>query len=63
MWLKSHDIWDINVANAFDLLSTIRNSKLENDTFDFDITFFRTLTTESVPLIDDLQPCFLNIVI
>lgn len=57
MWLKLDEIHDINVDNAFDLLSTIGNCNVESGILELDIDLFRTLTSDKYRN-DDLQSCF-----
>lgn len=55
-WLKDEELSGVNVDNAFDLLSTIGNGSVENDTLELGIDVFRTLTSKSEPWIAELQP-------
>jgi len=40
-WMIDEELHDVNVDNAFDLLSSIENSKYSNNVFELDVNFFR----------------------
>ena len=48
-WLEQNEIYDVNIDNAFDLLSSVADGKTENGTLELDISFFRDLTTNDIP--------------
>lgn len=59
LWLKADEIYDINIENAFDLLSTLGDCKTEDGTLEFDATMFRELIASSDKIMDELRSCFL----
>ena len=54
-WIQDKEISEVNVDNAFDLLSTIGTGKFENDTLELGIEAFRKLTATPNNLIDELK--------
>ena len=54
-WIQDKEISEVNVDNAFDLLSTIETGKFENDTLELGIEAFRKLTATPNNLIDELK--------
>lgn len=54
-WIQDKELSEVNVDNAFDLLSTIGTAKLENDTLELGIDEFRKLTEKPNNLSDELQ--------
>ena len=46
-WLQSDEIYDVNVDNAFDLLSAFGNCKVVEDVLEFDIDLFRKMVEEN----------------
>ena len=54
-WIQDKEISEVNVDNAFDLLSTIGTGKFENDTLELGIEAFRELTATPNNLIDELK--------
>lgn len=54
-WLHRDEIYDVNIDNAFDLLSTFDDSSLNNETLELGIKVFRNYLTISDVLIVALQ--------
>ncbi len=54
-WLNEHEIHDVNVDNAFDLLSTFEGSIVNNDILEFGIKAFRKYSTEKGKIRPDLE--------
>lgn len=55
-WLTSQELFDVNVDNAFDLLSSLGAGKCENDTLELDINVFRkyiTMCEEMIPKLEE----------
>ncbi len=57
-WLQADEIYDINVDNAFDLLSTLGNCKVTEDALEFDIDLFRKLIEDGCA--DAFQDCIIS---
>ena len=53
-WIIQEEIFDVNINNAFDLLSHIGSGKNEDDTLELDVSLFRKLSFTSKPIIDVL---------
>ena len=49
------EIYDINIDNAFDLLSTIGATVVHDNTLEFDIDLFRQFTADNVELPPDIK--------
>ena len=56
MWLNQSEIYNVNVDNAFDLLSSIEGSTLSGDSLQLGIEAFRDLTSRAESLILELKP-------
>ena len=48
-WLREKEIYNIDIDNAFDLLSSVAAGKIENNTLELDMVFFRKLTAQDLP--------------
>lgn len=55
-WLQNMEIYDVNVDNAFDLLSTMGNGSVENETLIFDVDTFRRYSKNSKNMLTELFP-------
>ncbi len=55
-WLQDMEIYDVNVENAFDLLSTIGDGKLSDKTLELSAEVFRKYSSQAAELIEQLQP-------
>ena len=55
-WLQDLEIYDVNIDNAFDLLSTIGSGKNHGEQLELGIDFFREITTQSEAIIQSLSP-------
>lgn len=56
-WLQDMEIYDINIDNAFDLLSSIGSGTVKEATLELDIELFRNCSSNAERIIDDLSPC------
>lgn len=56
-WLRKNEVHDINVDNAFDLLSTLGDGSVSNDTLELDIKTFRKYSAIATTVIEKLKPC------
>lgn len=54
-WLTNEELYDVNVDNAFDLLSTLGNGKYEEDVLELDIEIFRQYSSKCEDLIPRLS--------
>lgn len=54
-WLNDKEINQVNINNAFDLLSTIGNGTVENETLKLSIIFFREITSKHENLVSEFQ--------
>ena len=54
-WLHNKEIDRVNVNNAFDLLSTLGNGTVDNDTLKLSINTFRELTSKHESLASEFQ--------
>lgn len=55
-WLQDAEIYDVNVENAFDLLSTIGNGDFIDDTLELNIDVFRRYSVNATSMVNELQP-------
>ena len=55
-WLQDLEIYDVNIDNAFDLLSTIGSGKNQGEQLELGIDFFRDIMTKSDAIIQSLSP-------
>lgn len=51
MWMKDEELYDVNVDNAFDLLSTLGNGKYAEGVLELDIETFRQYSGKSDDLV------------
>ena len=56
-WLHKSEIYDVNVDNAFDLLSSFDGGAVANDTLEFGLETFRNYSAHSAIILPELQPC------
>lgn len=56
-WLHKNEIYNINVDNAFDLLSSFDGGTVNNDTLEFGLEAFRKYSANSSTLISELKEC------
>lgn len=56
-WLNTEEIYNVNIDNAFDLLSSFDNGKVVNDTLEFGIQAFRQYTSQSSEILPYLKEC------
>lgn len=56
-WLNEHEIYGVNVDNAFDLLSSFEGIIISNDTLEFSIEFFRKYSVKADSILADLKAC------
>lgn len=54
-WMMQEEIYDVNVDNAFDLLSIFGNGKYEEDVLELDIEMFRQYSSKSEELVPHLS--------
>lgn len=55
-WLQDMEIYDVNVDNAFDLLSTLGNGSVVDGTLELSTDVFREYSSKSTQIISELQP-------
>ncbi len=59
-WLQKKEIFNVDINNGFDLISSLGNSKYENDCLELDITYFRKYTNQKDNYLIALRPTVLN---
>jgi len=55
-WLQDLEIYDVNIDNAFDLLSTIGSGENQGEQLDLGIEYFRDITTKTDAITQSLSP-------
>lgn len=55
-WLQDMEIYNVNVDNAFDLLSTLENGCIVDGTLELSNDIFREYLSKSEQIIEELQP-------
>lgn len=55
-WLQDMEIYDVNVDNAFDLLSTLGNGDVVDGTLELSTNIFREYSSKSSQILSELQP-------
>lgn len=55
-WLQDMEIYDVNVDNAFDLLSTLGDGSVVDGTLELSTNIFREYSSKSSQIISELQP-------
>lgn len=55
-WLQDLEIYDVNIDNAFDLLSTIGSGENQGEQFELGIEYFRDITTKTDAITQSLSP-------
>ena len=56
-WLNKNEIYEVNVDNAFDLLSCFEGGTIINDTLEFGIDTFRRYSANSSAILPSLKEC------
>lgn len=56
-WINDEEIYDINIDNAFDLLSSLGSGKIVNGTLELDVNVFRDYSTRAESILRELAPC------
>ncbi len=56
-WLNENEIHNVNIDNAFDLLSCFVGGILSNDTLEFSVEAFRKYSAKSAEIIGQLEIC------
>lgn len=59
-WLHKNEVFDINIENAFDLLSSFGSCTVNNDILELDIQLFRTYSSNVDLLLPELKSCLEN---
>lgn len=59
-WLINNEVYDVDIDNAFDLLSSFDGGKVENDTLFFGVTAFREYSSNSESIMMELEKCVNN---
>lgn len=54
-WLRESEIYNVNITNAFDLLSSFGNGTISGETLELDIQEFRKYSTCPAALLPDLK--------
>lgn len=55
-WLQDMEIYDVNIDNAFDLLSTLGNGKLVDENLELCADVFRNYSSQAAELMEQLLP-------
>lgn len=55
-WIHSEELFDINVENAFDLISKISNSDFSFEKVELDLEFYKSITMHSKIIMEDYEP-------
>lgn len=56
-WLNESEIYDVNVDNAFDLLSSFDGGSVINDTLEFGLEVFRRYSANATLILPELKGC------
>ena len=56
-WLNKNEIYEVNVDNAFDLLSSFDGGTIVNDVLEFGIDTFRRYSANSSSILLSLKEC------
>ncbi|WP_303797613.1 TIR domain-containing protein [Ruminococcus flavefaciens] len=59
-WLNENEIYDVDIDNAFDLLSSFEGGKINNDALEFGFDLFRKYTADSSSILPILKACVDN---
>ncbi|MBR3611381.1 MAG: toll/interleukin-1 receptor domain-containing protein [Oscillospiraceae bacterium] len=54
-WLEENEIYDVNVDNAFDLLSTLEGGKYDNGVLELGIEIFRKYSANTEPAMQEFK--------
>lgn len=57
-WIRRNELFNVNVDNAFDLLSSMGHGNIADDSLEIDIDVFRRLTANPEATIAKLKPYF-----
>lgn len=55
-WLHCNEIYEVDVSNAFDLLSSSSSGSVTNETLEFGIDLFRKFSGNAESMLDELKP-------
>ena len=56
-WLHKNEIYNVNIDNAFDLLSSLGNGTVKNDVLELSIELFRMYSSNAASFIPELKSC------
>lgn len=56
-WLNEYEIYNVNLDNAFDLLSSLNGGSVNNETLELDLQTFRKLSASSTSILPELKVC------
>lgn len=56
-WLNKSEIYDVDIDNAFDLLSSLAGGTVEKDTLEFGIEAFRKYSANAASVLSELKEC------
>ena len=56
-WLNKSEIYDVDIDNAFDLLSSLAGGTVEKDTLEFGIEAFRKYSANAASVLPELKEC------
>ncbi|MBE5878320.1 MAG: toll/interleukin-1 receptor domain-containing protein, partial [Lachnospiraceae bacterium] len=59
-WLNENEIYDVNIENSFDLLSSIDGGVVNGDSLELGITAFRQYSANAEAIVPELQKCIDN---
>ena len=54
-WLNKAEIYDVDIDNAFDLLSSLAGGTVEKDTLEFGIEAFRKYSANAASVLPELK--------
>ena len=55
-WIQNMEIYNVNVDNAFDLLSTLGNGSIVDETLELSADVFREYSSNATQVLNELQP-------
>lgn len=58
-WIHSEELFDVNVENAFDLVSKISNSDFSSEKVELDLEFYKSITMHSKIIMEEYEPILL----
>ena len=56
-WLNEYEIYDVNLDNAFDLLSSFDGGAVNNNTLEFGLEAFRKYSARAATILPELKVC------